>query len=145
MEKALPSSPTRRTRTFGCLISSRHLAEVVLAAVLAVSVDQCLEEQHRATDATLAGHLGFVVEVLGEEGAGSVTSNRDSSLTTQRSIHSAIHERVVAQQELVPQASGNAMPSAGFRAIVFSMPHSSAAATVVALTIEFKILLNSYT
>jgi hypothetical protein len=34
---------------------------------------------------------------------GSVTSNRDSSLTTQRSIHSAIHERVVAQQELERQ------------------------------------------
>jgi hypothetical protein len=30
----------------------------------------------------------------------SVTSNTDSSLTTQRSIHSTIHERVVAQQEL---------------------------------------------
>jgi len=36
-------------------------------------------------------------------GGGSVTSNRDSSLTTQRSIHSAIRERVVAQQELERQ------------------------------------------
>jgi hypothetical protein len=29
--------------------------------------------------------------------------NRDSSLTTQRSVDSAIHERVVAQQELEHQ------------------------------------------
>jgi hypothetical protein len=40
---------------------------------------------------------GAMRGVQNSEGRG-VTSNGGSSLTTQRSIHSAIHERVVAQQ-----------------------------------------------
>jgi hypothetical protein len=39
----------------------------------------------------------------------SVTSNRDSSLATQRSVHSAIHERVVAQTGTRP--SGASFPA----------------------------------
>jgi hypothetical protein len=44
-----------------------------------------------------------------EFGGDSVTCNRDSSLTTQRSIHSAIHERVVAQTGTRP--SGASFPA----------------------------------
>ena len=51
-------------------------------------------------------------------GGASVTSNRDSSLTTRRSIHPAIHERVVAQKELKRQNSATASATAFLSAVL---------------------------